>query len=178
MRPGREGPSALHGSHRRSFDDVAGPGNAIVPTVSTEGTRMRHGLTLVEVAVALALVALAAAIAVPRVTAQLHGMAVAAAAAETAGALQAARDQAITEGRPVTAYLDEASAAVTVVSDTDTLLRRDLAAAHAVGLSASRDSIAYLPDALAVGAANLGIVLSRGSRTRTITVSRLGRVRW
>ncbi len=139
---------------------------------------MRHGFTLVELSVALALVALAAAIAVPRVAAQLHDLSVAAAVAETAGALQATRDQAVAEGRPVTAYLDGGSAAITVVAGTDTLLRRDLAAAHSVALSASRDSIAYLPDALAAGAANLGIVVSRGTRTRTITVSRLGRVRW
>lgn len=139
---------------------------------------MRPAFTLIEIALVLALVAIVAAIAVPSVIRHLDRLAVVGATAELAGAFQAARDQAIAVGRPVTVRLDEASPAVTVLRGADTLVHRDLAGTHGVSLTASRDTMAYLPNALATGAANLSVVVTRGEATRTLTVSRLGRVRW
>jgi hypothetical protein len=46
-----------------------------------------------------------------------------------------------------------------------------------VALEATRDSLAYGPDGLGVGAANLRLVLRRGAAADTLSVSRLGRVR-
>jgi hypothetical protein len=45
-----------------------------------------------------------------------------------------------------------------------------------VRLESTRDSMAYGASGLGVGAANLRIILSRGSRADTLTVSRLGRL--
>ncbi|HEX5580282.1 MAG TPA: GspH/FimT family pseudopilin [Gemmatimonadaceae bacterium] len=139
---------------------------------------MRPAFTLVEMALVLTLVAIVAGITVPAVARQLDRMAVASATAELAGAFQAARDQAIATGRPMAVRLDETSPAVTVEHGADTLVHRDLAAAHGVSLTATRDSMTYLPNALAAGAANLSVTVTRGAATRTLTVSRLGRVRW
>ena len=52
-----------------------------------------------------------------------------------------------------------------------------LGSSHGVMLSASRDSMAYAPNGLGYGAANLTIILRRGESAETIFVSRLGRVR-
>ncbi|HEY0972282.1 MAG TPA: GspH/FimT family pseudopilin [Gemmatimonadales bacterium] len=139
---------------------------------------MRRAFTLIEVALALALIAIVVALTVPAVARQLDRLAVVGATAELAGALQVARDRAITGGHPVTVRLDRSPPAVTVVAGADTLLHRDLGASHAITLTASRDSMSYLPTGLAHGAANLGVVLSRGDQTRRLTVSRLGRVKW
>ena len=46
-----------------------------------------------------------------------------------------------------------------------------------VGVTPATYSIVYGPDGLALGAANITIVVSRGTTTRQIVVSRLGRVR-
>lgn len=139
---------------------------------------MRSAHTLVEVVLTVALVILLAGIALPRLARRLDAVAVASATAELAGAFQVARDRAITEGRPIAVRLSERPASVTVLRDSDTLLHRDLAAEHRVLLESSRDSMAYLPTGLAAGAANLGVVVTRGASTRTLAVSRLGRVRW
>jgi type II secretory pathway pseudopilin PulG len=139
---------------------------------------VRPAYTLVEVVVVLTLLVLLAALVVPPLARQLDRTAVAAATAEVAAALAIARDQAIAEGRPIAVRFDAPGARVTVLRGADTLLHRDLARAHAVSLTASRDSLAYLPTGLGAGAANLGVVVTRGASTRTLAVSRLGRVRW
>jgi hypothetical protein len=48
---------------------------------------------------------------------------------------------------------------------------------HGVRLAATRDSMTYYPDGLALGGANLSIVLSRGAAADTVIVSREGRVK-
>lgn len=61
--------------------------------------------------------------------------------------------------------------------DSLTGRRRPGPTAANVGLSPASYSIIYGPDGLALGAGNITIVLTRGTITRQIVVSRLGRVR-
>lgn len=55
--------------------------------------------------------------------------------------------------------------------------RRPGPRASNVGLSPASYAIVYGPDGLAMGAGNVTIVLNRGTTSRQIVVSRLGRVR-
>jgi hypothetical protein len=66
---------------------------------------------------------------------------------------------------------------VVVHIGADTVARADFTD-RGVRLHATRDSMAYGANGLGVGAANLRLVLSRGARADTITISRLGRVQW
>ena len=73
--------------------------------------------------------------------------------------------------------VDEALSVVRVEADTQTLHRRDLSALHHVTLRATRDTVTYAPTGLGWGLANTTIVVARGARAESVTVSRLGRVR-
>ena len=139
---------------------------------------MRPAYTLVEVVVMLAVLVLLTALTVPPLARRLDQAAVSAAVAEVAAALALARDRAIAEGRPIAVRFDAAAATVTVVRGADTIQHRDLALAHTVALTATRDSTAFLPTGLGAGAANVGVTVSRGASTRALAVSREGRVRF
>jgi hypothetical protein len=54
---------------------------------------------------------------------------------------------------------------------------RAIGFAHGVRLGGTRDSLTYDPRGLGRGAANLSIVVRRGTIAETVFVSRLGRVR-
>jgi type II secretory pathway pseudopilin PulG len=143
-----------------------------------EGTlpRARHGTTLVEQLLVIALLGTLLAIAVPAAVAQLDRIAVRAASRELADAFAAARDHAVATGRRTAVRLHPRDGAVVVHAGADTLDVRRLGAVYGVTLTATRDSMAYAPSALGWGAANLSARLSRHRAADTVTVSRLGRV--
>ncbi len=103
--------------------------------------------------------------------AAVHG-----AGTEVISLLSHARHLAIAR-RERTAVRFNRSGTVTLFSGADTLVRRDLRAAHGVTLTATRDSIAFSPTGRGFGAANTTVILRRGAASDTVIVSRLGRVR-
>lgn len=105
----------------------------------------------------------------------LHAAAVETASRETADLLAYARDYAVAASVRTAVRFDDAQGRVIVHAGPDTIARGSFARSG-VTLAATRDSMAYAPSGLGVGAANLRIVLSLGTRADTITVSRLGRV--
>jgi len=137
--------------------------------------RARRGVTLVEQLVVLGLLGVLLALALARSLPLLDALAVETAAAEAADLLAFARDQAWASGSRVAVRIDEAQRRIVVHRGSDTLARADYAERR-IALESTRDSMAYGPDALGVGAANLRLVLERGGKADTLTVSRLGRV--
>lgn len=138
---------------------------------------MRPGLTLLELTITITFLGILAALAVRPVGRRLDQAAVAAAAAEATAAFALARDHAAAEARSVAVSIDERGGNLTVHAAGDTLHHRALHAAYDVVLHTTRDSMAYAPNGLGTGAANLTLILRRGSAASTIRVSRLGRVR-
>ena len=136
-----------------------------------------RGTTLVELLVVLVIMALLGAIVMPAVGARGDRLAARRAAAEVGGSFATAREFALARTAPASVLLDSAGPAVTVRSGPDTLLRRVLRGDR-ITMHSSRDSMAYAPDGLGIGAANLSVVLRRGAAAETVTVSRLGRARW
>lgn len=116
-----------------------------------------------------------AALAVTSAGPLLSSLDVAMATQETAALLALARDHAIATGDRTAVRFDEAGTRVLVHVGPDTIAVGDF---HGSGLTlrATRDSLSYAPSGLGVGAANLRVVLARGTRADTITTSRLGRV--
>lgn len=135
----------------------------------------RSGVTHVEQLVVLVVLGLLAALSVASGVPLLDAAAVEAAAQETTDLFALARDHATATSRRTAVRLDAAHARVLVHAGPDTLARGDFSGTG-IALEASRDSMAYAPSGLGVGAANLRVILRRGARADTITVSRLGRV--
>ena len=137
----------------------------------------RRGTTLVELLIVLVLMALLAAIVIPAFGARGDRLAARRAAAEVGGAFSTAREIALARAAPAAVLLDSIGPAVTVRVGAETLLRR-MPLADGVLMRTTRDSMAYAPDGLGIGAANLTVVLRRGAAAETVAVSRLGRARW
>lgn len=135
----------------------------------------RPGTTTVEQLVVLTTLGLLALIALTSGATLLAAAAVETATRDATGLFALARDHAQAAGERTAVRLDAAQHRIAVHVGADTLAVADLAGRE-VHLETSRDSMAYAPSGLGLGAANLRLILSRGSRADTITVSRLGRV--
>ena len=139
--------------------------------------RSRPGVTLLEQLLVLVISALLLGIAVQRLGAYRDQLSVRSARDDVRDAFALAREHAVSTGRHTAVRFPPGEDRVVVHADTDTLQRASLAARHGVSITASRDSMAYQLSGLGYGGANLSVALQRGTRTDTVFVSRLGRVR-
>jgi Tfp pilus assembly protein FimT len=137
----------------------------------------RSATTLPELVVVIALVALISGFVLPAFKRTLDRIETRGAARETMMAFFTARAQAIALGRRTWISLDAKGGRVLVVSRGDTLLMRAVVAEHGVTMTATRDSMAFYPDGLGLGGANVSIIFARGSAADTVIVSREGRVK-
>jgi Tfp pilus assembly protein FimT len=124
----------------------------------------------------LAVVGVLLAVSVPSAVQLLDTATVLVARQEATALLALARGHALAVGRATAVSVQGAEARLVVHAGTDTL-RAASWRALGVTLDATRDSLAYGPDGLGVGAANLRLILRRGAAADTLSVSRLGRVR-
>jgi Tfp pilus assembly protein FimT len=124
----------------------------------------------------LAVVGVLLAVSVPSAAQLLDTATVLVARQEATALLALARGHALAAGRATAVSVQGAEARLVVHAGTDTL-RAASWRALGVTLDATRDSLAYGPDGLGVGAANLRLILRRGAAADTLSVSRLGRVR-
>lgn len=138
---------------------------------------MRPGSTSLEQLLVLTILGILAAVTLLGGAPLLEAAAVETASRESTALFALARDHALAAGERTAVHLDSAAGRVVVHAGTDTLAMADFAQ-RGVRVMATRDSMAYAPSGLGVGAANLRLVLSRGRRADTINVSRLGRVEW
>jgi prepilin-type N-terminal cleavage/methylation domain-containing protein len=138
----------------------------------------RVGFTLLELAIVLALVGLLMAIAVPRFAAMRDGASVRAAMANLGADFSLARQSAITRRTTVAVVLDTSSGTVEVRSASRTLAQHALRAMYGIVLGSNRDSAVYDSRGLGYGVSNLTVTVRRGSFVDTLTMSRMGRVRW
>jgi prepilin-type N-terminal cleavage/methylation domain-containing protein len=138
---------------------------------------MRRGTTVPELIVVLTIVGVLVTITIGRTAALRDRASVRAAASETVATFALARRWSLSRASRTAITFDTSAATLIVRSYADTITRRSLRSSHGVGLSASRDSMAYAPNGLGYGASNLTLVLRRGDAAETVFVSRLGRVR-
>jgi len=139
---------------------------------------VRTGVTLLELMIALALVSVVVAMTVPRMHRLVDEAGARGAAGDAAELFGSARQLAITRWVRVSVTIDTVAGVLALVAGPDTLLRRDVFREHGATLHASRTSATYTPLGLALGVSNLTVVAVRGAAAETVTVSRLGRVRW
>jgi prepilin-type N-terminal cleavage/methylation domain-containing protein len=138
----------------------------------------RRGFTLLELALVLTIAAIAMALAVPRIAATRDGAAVRGAVGEVAATFEAARQMAITRRTTVAVVLDTIAGAIELRAGGQPILRRGLRTAYGIVLGANRDSAVYDSRGLGYGVSNISVTVRRGGIVDTLTMSRLGRVRW
>jgi Tfp pilus assembly protein FimT len=127
--------------------------------------------------VTLAVLGVLTSIAVPRAAALIDRFSVKGATQDVVLALAAARAAASQRGAYASFVADPRTGRLRVVSGGETLLERDVLHTRGVRLEASRESVTFAPGGLGWGAANTTVVVSRGTRSDTVVMSRLGRVR-
>jgi prepilin-type N-terminal cleavage/methylation domain-containing protein len=138
---------------------------------------MRQGLSLPELVLVLALGGILLSVAVPPLSAALDRVEVATAAAQIASAHQRARIMAITRSQVVVLSVDSASITIRPRNDPSLLWARPGPAASGVRLTGPGRQFTLSPEGFSLGLSNATMRLHRGSATRSVIVSRLGRVR-
>lgn len=138
---------------------------------------MRAGFSLPELVLVLALIAMLLGIAVPRISLALDRIEVGQAAARIAAAHSRARLMAITKSQVV--VLSVAPNALTISPrGFPAPLWSDVGPANSgISLSSPNHSFTFSPEGFSLGLSNATLRLSKGAATRTVIVSRLGRVR-
>lgn len=136
------------------------------------------GFTLLELTVVLGICGLMLALSIPRFSALRDGWAVRSAVTELGASFSLARQTAILRRAPVAVALDTAGGVIEVRSAAGSLRRSSLARTYGVRLGSSRDSAVYDAKGLGFGLSNLTVTVQRGTTVDTLTMSRLGRVRW
>jgi len=142
---------------------------------------MRRGFTLTELAVVLAILALVTAITLPRLGGLLDWIAVNTAAQDVTTAVAVTRSAGVMQGSRRRLVIAPDSLRIDRWSgDSWTPLERWPGPdRHGVSLEVSNPVVVFDPIGLAWGLSNTKVVLRRGLRSETITLSRLGRVkRW
>jgi prepilin-type N-terminal cleavage/methylation domain-containing protein len=138
----------------------------------------KSGFSLPEVAVALAMMAVVLSIALHRFAALRDATSVRAATGDLGSAFSLARQIAVSNRRVVAIVLDTGRGVVEVRLGGARVARRDLGVTYGVHLGSNRDSAVYDARGVGYGLSNLSVAIRRGRFVDTLTMSRLGRVRW
>ena len=144
---------------------------------------MRHsilmrGFTLLELLVAMIVAGILLALALPRFAAARDSRSVHSALDVLSAEFSLARASALARRAPIAVVLDTSAGVVRVRGTEGPIRQIDLFASFGVTLAANRDSAVYDPRGIGYGLSNLTVVVRRGNFVDTLTMSRLGRVRW
>jgi prepilin-type N-terminal cleavage/methylation domain-containing protein len=138
---------------------------------------MKYGFTLVETALTLAVVGLLLGIALPRFSALKQEVTVERAAQNIAAAHRRARTTAIVHGRPAILSVAARTLRITLVGAGQPHWSSPGPAEEGVALAGPPRDLTFSPLGITTGLSNASFHLSLGSASRTVVVSRLGRVR-
>ena len=138
---------------------------------------VRRGFSAIEVTIVIGVISVLSAIAMPAMVGLLDHMRVRAAVTEIESLFGAARHIAIARATIASVEIDTVKGTISVTVAGDTLRRGEPRIEHGVELATNRTSMSYAATGIGYGAANLSVVVRKGSIADTIVVSRLGRVR-
>ncbi len=150
--------------------------------LSSESSRwkvaiVRRGFSAIEVTIVIGVVSILSAIAMPAMVGVLDHMRVRAAVTEIESLFGAARHVAIARATIASVEIDTTRGRISVMVGRDTVRRGEPRTEYGVDLATNRASMSYGATGVGYGAANLSVVVRKGSFADTIVVSRLGRVR-
>lgn len=138
---------------------------------------MRNAFSLAEMLLVIALTGILVGLALPKLSLMLDSIEVQGSAARLAAAHQRARMMAITRSRVLVLSVRPDTLAITARGGVIPLWSEAGPTAAGVALEAASRQFTFSPEGLTLGLSNATLRLSRGSATRTVVVSRLGRVR-
>jgi prepilin-type N-terminal cleavage/methylation domain-containing protein len=138
---------------------------------------MRRGATLLELVLVLAIIGTLTAIAEPRIRGFADSLAVNRAALEIVSAHRRARISAVLRSHVVELTVSAAALSIRPRGAAADTWRAAGPAAERVILAGPSRVIFFSPVGISMGVSNASFRLSRGAATRTVVVSRLGRVR-
>jgi prepilin-type N-terminal cleavage/methylation domain-containing protein len=140
---------------------------------------MTRGMTLPEMVVTLAVVGLTLSIAAPQLAAPLDAVAVEQAAGEIAAAHARARITAVVESRVTQLRVNADSLTLEVLTPGGPERRwaRPGPGALLVAMAGDARTLTFAPTGISMGFSNASWTLTKGSASRRIVISRLGRVR-
>jgi Tfp pilus assembly protein FimT len=138
---------------------------------------MRRGATLIELMLLLAIIGTMTAIMTPRLSGYADRLAVDRAALDIVSAHRRARIIAILQSRMIELTIDSNMLAIRPRGAATDTWQMPGPAAQRVALAGPSRTITFSPVGISVGLSNASFLLSRGAVTRTVVVSRLGRVR-
>lgn len=138
---------------------------------------MRRAFSLPEVLLILALGSVLLGVAIPRFSAALDRIEVSAAASHVAAAHQRARLMAVTQGMVAVLSVDPVALTIRRRGVTAPLWSEAGPAAQQVSMAGPARQFTFSPEGFSLGLSNATIRLARGSATRAVIISRLGRVR-
>jgi prepilin-type N-terminal cleavage/methylation domain-containing protein len=145
---------------------------------SFHSSMRRFAFTLLELMIVVVLLGLLLGLAVPRFAAVRDAASVRAALADLGSCFSLARQSAIARRTTVAVVFDTASGSVELRTAGETISRHPLRAEYGIVLGANRDSAVYDARGLGYGVSNITVTIRRGTMIDTLTMSRLGRVRW
>ena len=138
---------------------------------------MKSGFTLIETALALAVAGLLLGIALPHFSGLKQGVSVERAAQNIAAAHRRARTLAIVHGRPATLSVAARTLRITFVGAEQPHWSVPGPDEDGVTLAGPPRDLTFSPLGITTGLSNASFPLNLGSSSRTVVVSRLGRVR-
>jgi prepilin-type N-terminal cleavage/methylation domain-containing protein len=138
---------------------------------------MRHGFSLIELMLVVAVASLLFGIALPRLSGALDHIEVESQANHLVAAHRRARMMAVIRGQVLVLTIDSANLIIRARGQASPLWAEDGPAAARVTLEGPTRQFTFSPVGFTLGLSNATLRLSRGSASRTIVISRLGRVR-
>jgi prepilin-type N-terminal cleavage/methylation domain-containing protein len=138
---------------------------------------MRRAYTLPELMLVIAVIGIVVGIALPQLSRAVDRIEVDAAAGRVIAAHRRARIMAITRSQVLVLSIDSSQLAISPRGG-DTILWSEVGpvASHVALVGPSR-RFTFSPEGLTLGLSNATLQLVRGASTRTVVVSRLGRIR-
>jgi prepilin-type N-terminal cleavage/methylation domain-containing protein len=138
---------------------------------------MQRAFTLPELMLVLAVAGILMGIALPPLSQAADRIEVQAAASQLVSAHQRARVMAVAKGQVLTLTIDSASLTITSQVAATPLWSQRGPAGLGVTLTGSARRFTFAPEGYTLGLSNAALHLARGSATRTVFFSRVGRVR-
>ena len=138
---------------------------------------MRNAFTLPELMLVIAVIGILVGIALPSLTQAVDRVEVHAAAAHLIAAHQRARMMAVAKGQVLTLTIDSAALSIAQRDSSTVLWTEPGPAATGVSLPGPARRFTFAPEGFTLGLSNASLHLARGAATRTVVLSRLGRVR-
>ena len=138
----------------------------------------RFAFTLLELMIVVVLLGLLLGLALPRLAAVRDAASVRAALTDLGACFSFARQSAIARRTTVALVFDTAAGSVALRAAGGTISHCPLTAKYGIVLGANRDSAVYDARGFGYGVSNITVTIRRGAMIDTLTMSRLGRVRW